>query len=78
MAPVLLMLVNYHKGHGKSKKDAKLHASKALLVHLHKVGFDPMTGNIVPGQSDTAGTLVTVTRKLSCFTLKVSASGINY
>ena len=25
------------EGMGKSKKDAKLHASKALLVHLHKV-----------------------------------------
>ena len=26
------------EGSGKSKKDAKLNASKALLVHLHKVG----------------------------------------
>ena len=25
------------EGSGKSKKDAKLNASKALLVHLHKV-----------------------------------------
>ena len=33
------------EGSGKSKKDAKLNASKALLVHLHKVAFDPMTGN---------------------------------
>ena len=34
-------------GTGKSKKDAKLNASKALLVHLHRVGFDPMTGMCV-------------------------------
>ena len=44
------------EGYGKSKKDAKLHASKALLVHLHKVGFDPMTGDLVPGQAGVAGT----------------------
>ena len=25
------------EGRGKSKKEAKLHASKALLVHLHQV-----------------------------------------
>ncbi|XP_040566219.1 double-stranded RNA-specific editase 1 [Lepeophtheirus salmonis] len=35
------------EGSGKSKKDAKLNASKALLVHLHKVGFDPMTGDMM-------------------------------
>ena len=31
------------EGRGNSKKEAKLQASKALLVHIHKVGFDPMT-----------------------------------
>ena len=39
-------------GSGKSKKDAKLNASKALLVHLHKVGFDPMTGDLMSTQLD--------------------------
>ena len=34
------------EGRGNSKKEAKLHASKALLVHIHKVGFDPMTGGL--------------------------------
>ncbi|QQP34889.1 Uncharacterized protein FKW44_022932 [Caligus rogercresseyi] len=29
------------------QEDAKLNASKALLVHLHKVGFDPMTGDMM-------------------------------
>ncbi|TRY70366.1 hypothetical protein TCAL_05452 [Tigriopus californicus] len=38
------------EGSGKSKKDAKLNASKALLVHLHKVGFDPMTGDMMSTQ----------------------------
>jgi hypothetical protein len=27
------------EGAGKSKKEAKLHASKALLVYLHQVRF---------------------------------------
>lgn len=40
------------EGSGKSKKDAKLNASKALLVHLHKVGFDPMTGDMMSTQLD--------------------------
>jgi double stranded RNA-specific editase B len=40
------------EGSGKSKKDAKLNASKALLVHLHKVGFDPMTGDMMSTQQD--------------------------
>jgi dsRNA-specific ribonuclease len=40
------------EGSGKSKKDAKLNASKALLVHLHKVGFDPMTGDMMSTQED--------------------------
>ena len=31
------------EGSGKSKKDAKLNASKALLVHLHKVLIDCAT-----------------------------------
>jgi len=35
-----------HDGRGTSKKEAKLNASKALLVHIHQVGFDPMTGNM--------------------------------
>ncbi len=39
-------------GTGKSKKDAKLNASKALLVHLHKVGFDPMTGEMMSTQQN--------------------------
>lgn len=34
------------EGRGNSKKEAKLHASKALLVHIHQVGFDPMTGGL--------------------------------
>ena len=34
------------EGRGGSKKEAKLHASKALLVHIHQVGFDPMTGSL--------------------------------
>ena len=34
------------QGRGNSKKEAKLHASKALLVHIHQVGFDPMTGGL--------------------------------
>ena len=34
------------QGQGNSKKEAKLHASKALLVHIHQVGFDPMTGGL--------------------------------
>jgi len=45
-----------YEGRGISKKEAKLHASKALLVHIHKVGFDPMTGNMKSsgeGQPDT-------------------------
>lgn len=37
-------------GSGRSKKDAKLNASKALLVHLHRVGFDPMTGDMMSTQ----------------------------
>jgi len=40
------------EGSGKSKKDAKLNASKALLVHLHKVGFDPMTGDMMSTQKN--------------------------
>jgi len=40
------------EGSGKSKKDAKLNASKALLVLLHKVGFDPMTGDMMSTQQD--------------------------
>lgn len=39
-------------GMGKSKKDAKLHASKALLVHLHKVAFNPATGALLPGTAN--------------------------
>jgi len=45
-----------YEGRGISKKEAKLHASKALLVHIHRVGFDPMTGNMKingEGQPDT-------------------------
>eukprot|EP00092_Neocalanus_flemingeri_P022786 GFUD01024706.1.p1 GENE.GFUD01024706.1~~GFUD01024706.1.p1 ORF type:complete len:703 (+),score=193.42 GFUD01024706.1:51-2159(+) len=45
-----------YEGRGISKKEAKLHASKALLVHIHRVGFDPMTGNMKSGgegQPDT-------------------------
>jgi len=45
-----------YEGRGISKKEAKLHASKALLVHIHRVGFDPMTGNMRSsgeGQPDT-------------------------
>lgn len=42
------------EGSGKSKKDAKLNASKALLVHLHKVGFDPMTGDMMSTQQNNA------------------------
>ncbi len=42
------------EGSGKSKKDAKLNASKALLVHLHKVGFDPMTGEMMSTQQNNA------------------------
>jgi len=44
-----------YEGRGVSKKEAKLHASKALLVHIHKVGFDPMTGNMrsSEGQPDS-------------------------
>jgi len=45
------------EGMGKSKKDAKLHASKALLVHLHKVGFDPATGDLLSGTAGGAGSL---------------------
>ncbi|XP_023329872.1 double-stranded RNA-specific editase B2 isoform X3 [Eurytemora carolleeae] len=41
------------EGRGKSKKDAKLHASKALLVHLHQVEFDPVTGGLLPGSVKT-------------------------
>ena len=40
------------EGSGKSKKDAKLNASKALLVHLHQVGFDPMTGDMMSTQQN--------------------------
>jgi len=49
-----LAAVSY-EGRGVSKKEAKLHASKALLVHIHRVGFDPMTGNMrsSQGQPDT-------------------------
>ena len=42
------------EGSGKSKKDAKLNASKALLVHLHKVGFDPMTGDMMSTQQNNS------------------------
>ena len=34
------------EGRGNSKREAKLHASKALLTHIHQVGFDPMTGGL--------------------------------
>ena len=34
------------EGRGNSKREAKLHASKALLAHIHQVGFDPMTGGL--------------------------------
>ena len=38
-----------YEGRGTSKKEAKLNASKALLVHIHRVGFDPMTGIMKSG-----------------------------
>jgi len=43
-----LAAVSY-EGRGTSKKEAKLNASKALLVHIHRVGFDPMTGIMKSG-----------------------------
>ena len=46
------------EGSGKSKKDAKLNASKALLVHLHKVGFDPMTGTMMRTEDATSSKAV--------------------
>ena len=53
-APVFIIKASLNdmsfEGSGKSKKDAKLNASKALLVHLHKVGFDPMTGDMMSTQ----------------------------
>ena len=39
------------EGRAISKREAKLAASKALLAHLHTVGFDPMTGSIQQVQS---------------------------
>ena len=39
------------EGRAISKREAKLAASKALLAHLHTVGFDPMTGAIQQVQS---------------------------
>ena len=35
-----------YEGTGASKKEAKLHASKALLAEIHRVGFDPVTGGL--------------------------------
>jgi len=56
-APVFVVKASLNdmsfEGSGKSKKDAKLNASKALLVHLHKVGFDPMTGDMMSTQIST-------------------------
>jgi len=56
-APVFIIKASLNdmsfEGSGKSKKDAKLNASKALLVHLHKVGFDPMTGDMMSTQVST-------------------------
>ena len=40
------------EGRGTSKKEAKLAASKALLVRLHSVKFDPLTGGLVQRASD--------------------------
>ena len=40
-----LASLNY-EGLGASKKEAKLHASKALLAEIHRVGFDPITGGL--------------------------------
>ena len=38
------------EGQAASKREAKLAACKALLVHLHSVGFDPLTGSLVQGR----------------------------
>ena len=40
------------EGRGNSKREAKLHASKALLTHIHQVGFDPMTGGLKTNNND--------------------------
>ena len=40
------------EGRGNSKREAKLHASKALLAHIHQVGFDPMTGGLRANNND--------------------------
>jgi len=41
------------EGRGNSKREAKLHASKALLAHIHQVGFDPMTGGLRANNNDS-------------------------
>lgn len=40
------------EGRAISKKDAKLAASKALLLHLHGVGYHPLTGSIQQGKEE--------------------------
>ena len=46
------------EGRGGSKKEAKLHASKALLVHIHQVGFDPMTGSLKTNNNGASGKVI--------------------
>ena len=41
------------QGRAISKKDAKLAASKALLLHLHGVGYHPLTGTIQKGKEES-------------------------
>ena len=48
------------KGRAISKKDAKLAASKALLLHLHGVGYHPLTGSIQKGKEEGHGWADTV------------------
>jgi len=61
-APVFVVKASLNEmsfeGSGKSKKDAKLNASKALLVHLHKVRCE-MNKSLMfylPSFDDTFGT----------------------
>jgi len=51
---VMRATLNSHvvTGMGKSKKDAKLNASKALLVKLHQVMFSPMNCEMISGSGD--------------------------
>jgi len=48
------------EGRAISKKDAKLAASKALLLHLHGVGYHPLTGSIQKGKEEGHGWADTV------------------